>query len=100
MFAAVKNGRAHVYSDSGVAKNSVGQSGAVSAALCESGEYVLVVYSSGKAALYKSSGVSVRVVVNKDAVGGSISNTQMAIQMSDGKTQIRRVPTGILLRTV
>lgn len=100
MIVTIKNGRACLYNDRGSLQKTVSNSGAVAAAISEDGEWILVVYDSGKAELRKGNGSLMHTIVPKDAVGGTINSSQMALQMSNGRTQVRKVPSGSLIRTI
>ena len=99
MIVTIKNGKAELRKDSGSFIRYIGSSHVISAAVDENEEYVLVVYENGKAEMRKSTGSLLRVLVTKGAVGGDISSERLTLQLDNGKTQIRKVPSGSLIST-
>ena len=100
MIITVKNKRAELRKDTGTLIRSLGSSGVVCADVDGNAAYVLLVYENGKAELRKSTGTLVRTVVNRGAVHGTLNGDLMTIRLDTGRTQVRKVPSGTLVRTI
>lgn len=100
MIATVKNGRAQIRNDNGSLLRTVGSSGAISASISPDDEYVAVTYENGKVELRKANGSLIRTITNKDATGATFAGGTIAIQKTNGRTEIRKVPSGSRIRTI